>query len=327
MRTVFIIFLLWLLTSCGVETATESVTVDLTRLGTIQKPDEGPFGSLHRMASGKDGQLYVSDSANGQIIAFDRNGKLIAQTGRLGPGPGEFEDGPGALIWHLDSLYVTEGATRKIHVFDRELRFIRSVVSPVPSFRPEELVSESGNLFGGGYGGSYDTRLVKLTDSLTSYESIPLAQSHHDLAWDLFVLDSTDEHIVVAFLFRNVVEVHPIDAGQPWSFTVETDAPLPEPPPIQEDAILSENADMPQKPYIWRIATDSNGWIYLLTYDFTANPERDVLVYDLDGTHLTTFTLPEPAQRIYIDQQDRLYAATKERTELTMYEMDFTSVD
>lgn len=313
---------------CACSTADEQAqrSVELSRVTTIGEADGVMFGDLHRMTAANSGVLYVADGAASQLLALEPDGNVGLRSGQRGPGPGEFETGPGALTWYADSLFVVEASSRTIHVFDDELRFARRVPVAVPGFTPREIVSADGSLFSGGLGASAETRLVKLTDNLHGYESIPLIHSHHDLAWDTFLLEATSDALIVAYIFRNVIEVHPIDGREATAFAVELPGALPEPPPVDKATPLARD-NMPEVPYIWSITVDSSDRIYLLAYDFTANPERDVLVYDLDGTHLTTFTLPEPAQRIYIDQQDRLYAATKGRTELSMYDMDFTSVD
>ena len=45
-----------------------------------------------------DGRMYVLDAANARIVVFDKEGKFIAQWGRPGSGPGEFDFGDRSVI-------------------------------------------------------------------------------------------------------------------------------------------------------------------------------------------------------------------------------------
>ncbi len=324
-RFVFLLAIVTSVLGCGESGESEQLTIDLEHVSAIGDSDGVTFGDLHRMTSGDSGVLYVADG-NRQLYALDRDGEMLARGGQRGPGPGEFESAPAALALHGDSLFVVESSARTIHVFDSELNFVRRTPITVPGFTPREIVSVDGGLYAGGLGGSAETRLVELTDDLNDYEPISLVGSHHDLAWDTFLLDASENALVVAYIFRNIVEVHPTDGQEPLSFSVEVANNLPDPPPIDESSVVSRD-NMPSDPYIWSLTLDSEGRIYLLAYHFSNSPSKDVYVYSPDGTRLTTLTLTEPTERIYIDENDRLYASTKERTELSIYDMHFTETD
>src|SRR5690606_31253208 len=58
--------------------------------GAEQEPAEEILASVYSMQIGSDGTLYVLDSGNHRIAAFDESGSLLWSAGSQGQGPGEF---------------------------------------------------------------------------------------------------------------------------------------------------------------------------------------------------------------------------------------------
>lgn len=79
------------------------------------------------MIVAKNGDIFVSEghgAGNNRIFKFDKNGKLLKTWGKLGTGPGEF-DQPHALAFDSKGrLYIGDRNNNRIQVFDQNGNFI-----------------------------------------------------------------------------------------------------------------------------------------------------------------------------------------------------------
>jgi hypothetical protein len=92
-----------------------------------------------------DGNIYVSDKLEYTIKKFDRNGNLINKVGKRGQGPGEFRIGPGKIACAGDVIAVVDFTTSIIHLFTKDLKFIKTISAP---FAIADITSdESGNIY------------------------------------------------------------------------------------------------------------------------------------------------------------------------------------
>jgi hypothetical protein len=99
-------------------------TVEEVRLGSLDGPEEATFGWFDNIAVAPDGTVFVPDVQIPAIRIFDPEGHYVADLGREGQGPGEYQairgidvlsDGRVA-VWH---------EMGDITVFDDEYRFVR----------------------------------------------------------------------------------------------------------------------------------------------------------------------------------------------------------
>ena len=80
------------------------------------------------VARDSKGRVYVSNEGRAtEIRVFSPGGKLLAQVGKPGSGPGEFRFIRGLRIGVADSLHVYDAGQSRITVFDPLLRLIRVV--------------------------------------------------------------------------------------------------------------------------------------------------------------------------------------------------------
>ena len=74
---------------------------------------------------GPNGDIYLAQGGEERVAVFGPDGRPRPSIGRAGEGPGEFVGAPTRIVWHGDTLVVTErGAT---HFLDREGREFRRV--------------------------------------------------------------------------------------------------------------------------------------------------------------------------------------------------------
>ncbi len=313
------------LLGCEHDGGPDHFAVELTHVGSIGDPADTEFGTIGRLTVDREGILYVTDSTNRQVVAYDAEGNRLHEMGRGGEGPGEFSGEIRGVAVVGDSVYVAEASPSRFHVFDKPLEFSRRIIPPLAGFIPMELVSTNAGLVAGGLGIDKDSRLGILSDDLGSIEPLSLIRSHYDYAWDTLLLDAMPDTVVVAYLFRNVVEIHPLDGGEPSAFTVAAGLSPPEPPPVDETTERSSPEAIPSDFLLWDVAVDTDGHIFLLGRDLAEKPGQDVFIYNSTGDHLHTLTLPEPSQRIRIAENGQLYAVTGEGTSIDIYDLEISS--
>jgi sugar lactone lactonase YvrE len=74
-----------------------------------------------------NGDIFVSEghgAGNNRVLKFDKNGKFIKEWGKLGTGPGDF-DQPHALAFDSKGqLYVGDRNNNRVQVFDQDGKYI-----------------------------------------------------------------------------------------------------------------------------------------------------------------------------------------------------------
>jgi sugar lactone lactonase YvrE len=101
------------------------VLLTLGKVGGAAAPDY--FYAPNDVVTAPNGDIFVSEghgAGNNRILKFDKSGKFIKEWGKLGTGPGEF-DQPHALA--MDSrgrLFVGDRNNNRIQIFDQNGAFI-----------------------------------------------------------------------------------------------------------------------------------------------------------------------------------------------------------
>ena len=71
-------------------------------------------------------RLLIADSQRHQIVAYDMHGKLVSKFGRRGKGPGEFNFPTHISVDKQRRIYVTDSLNCRIQVFDADGHFLRA---------------------------------------------------------------------------------------------------------------------------------------------------------------------------------------------------------
>lgn len=95
------------------------------------------FQGARDIATDAHGHVFVSNSETHRIKKFSADGKLLAEWGKLGSGPGEFGPGedesdpseaPSSMAVDRDgNVYAVDGANKRIQEFDSNGRFLREI--------------------------------------------------------------------------------------------------------------------------------------------------------------------------------------------------------
>ena len=96
-----------------------------------------------------DGTVWVTDTGNKRLVAYDQGLKQVRVLGRLGNGPAEFSDPVGIAAGRDGFLYVADAGNQRIQILDATGRFVRQI--PMPDWKvgiePHLDVDRDGTLY------------------------------------------------------------------------------------------------------------------------------------------------------------------------------------
>jgi DNA-binding beta-propeller fold protein YncE len=87
----------------------------------------GEFNLLRDVAVAPDGRVYVIDSGNFRIQAFDRDGKFLFTFGSVGRFPGQFARPREIAIDQSGNVYVSDAAFGNFQIFNSEGQLLMHV--------------------------------------------------------------------------------------------------------------------------------------------------------------------------------------------------------
>jgi len=265
------------------------------------------------VVSDSQGHIYVTDSLDYTLKKFDSRGNLIKKTGRKGQGPGEFL-APRLVDCSEKFIYVTDQNIPGIHIFDKDLNFVRRLplVLPVVDFRvlsDDRIAVEIFTL--------EKTNAIHILDSEGKVKSeLKYSQNGSTLMMDSVSFDIDPQgYFYFAYAFQDRLEKFDRNGKRVWS------QKLFKQKKVKEKKIFSFR--FPTEIVYKDLDLDQSGNLFILGGDFSENRSRDVYVLNSQGNYLTTFILPDSSHCIYIDSQDYLYSRTNEGVTLKRFKMKY----
>lgn len=108
-------------TAKGMLLQVQAVTLtEAFRVGDEAAGDTMLFGAVTQVSADSEGQVYVVESPFNGIHVFSAIGDHIKSIGRLGAGPGEFQNAPQIYVGSSDTLYAFDFWPRRLSVFSPE---------------------------------------------------------------------------------------------------------------------------------------------------------------------------------------------------------------
>ena len=318
------------LTGCARPDAVPEPVIRLVEEGVIGARPADSLFYVGLMTTDDHGRLYVTDPQSFVVHKYDASGRLIAQAGRRGEGPGAFGTRIRGLSVQRDTLRVLEPATRLVHAFAAEdLRFLERVRLPERVSSPMQIEADrSGTYYVSRLSYTDEASLVRLDASWRVMETMPLHRRRGHAAWDLVKYGLDDRgRVILAYVFRNVVEVHDPTSGRVRSFEVDRGARRPTPPP-RKARTVAEQVDpshRPDKVYTWNVAVDGRGHILLMAGEYARQPGREIYVYSMSGKYRTTLLLPDASRRLHVGSHDDLYVSGRDETLIRKYRMIYAA--
>lgn len=90
----------------------------------------------HGVAVDRNGNIYVADSGNNRIVAFDSDGDFLFQFGKKGNKPGEFQAPLGVAVDSRNRIYVADRLLQKLCIFNaggkKLIREVRVMMPLIP---------------------------------------------------------------------------------------------------------------------------------------------------------------------------------------------------
>lgn len=103
--------------------------VEELRVGRLDGPDEYIFGRVAFLAPSRNGSIFVLDDQGPRLRLYSSDGTYLRDVGRIGEGPGEYQQIVGIGMTPADELAVFDVALARISFFSSEGDFLRSVPS------------------------------------------------------------------------------------------------------------------------------------------------------------------------------------------------------
>lgn len=126
--------------------ATIKLTEELV-IGQSDNPDEA-LSEVGMFVVDKEGNLFVVDSKDRKVKAFDRNGKFLRLIGKPGEGPGELGLPTGVQFTPDGQLMVEDATNRRLSFFKPSGEFIRSASTADKMGLLNILLDGQGNYLG-----------------------------------------------------------------------------------------------------------------------------------------------------------------------------------
>lgn len=255
--------------------------------------------------------IYISDIMDYKIKKFDASGNLIASAGRRGEGPGEFLS-PRSLAQSHNRVYVIDESIRAIQVFDDQLIFIKRI--PFRMAINDIEIGAEDCIYSASLSYQKQGVLLCLDREGNLIREVAFGGKEKELmkSYVNFEIDP-DNCFYIVYNFDDRIEKFDPSGELLWSKNIFKK--------IKNKTEKIKNITIFTNIVYKDIALDSSGRIYVLGGDFSVNKGKDVYVFDPDGSHISTFTLPESSHCLYIDHQDYLYTRANEGVTLKKYRM------
>ncbi len=263
------------------------------------------------------GNIYVCESASGQIKKFDGNGNYLTTIGQKGAGPGEFS---GNLYGSFDSnghLWVYDTGTQRLSKFTSAGIYQQSIllpfINPVTSF-----VMDDKNLF---YFSMYDPTLEKVVHifdgngkPISSFgEPAKLEISNRFIARTVrkniysSVLAIADGYIYSSQ--RNPYKIDQFTMTGELVMRIFRENEFMPPPPLK---MISKETYRYSIPATSRLIARRGGmiinWVYIpRNVSKTAGSVVDL--FDLNGQLLASLLIPEKIYATHMDKNGKIYGA------------------
>jgi len=275
------------------------------------------FLEIFDVCTDYEGNIYVSDKLEYAIKKFDRDGNLINKVGKRGQGPGEFRVGPGQIACAGDIIAVVDFTTSIIHLFTKDLKFIKAVSTP--SAVIDVTSDENNNIYAvyvNFWGSKLSTEVAVFSKNGDKIKTIKTGEGFSNAFEGFVTISSLHDYLVLCYYVLNkVLLLDRVSGKLIKEFSVDV---LPKKSKFKK--IEGVEIEVPEENMFLDIATDSSKErVLLLGGGYSGNPGRDIYILDKNGKLIQTITLPEKTKFIHLDNEGYLYTSEKDYTVLKKF--------
>jgi len=265
------------------------------------------------VAADEEGFIYVLDAMDYSLKKFDRRGTLVKRGGGRGQGPGEFMI-PRLLDASPNFLFATDQNVAGILMYDRELNFKKKI--PCPSLVAHMKALGDRRVAVAAMSFQEPGKIFVLDDGGTVLSEIAYLDDQPGVLMDSvsFVPDAGG-NFFLAFLFQDRIEQWTDRGQRVWSTRLLGGR--------RSEMKKISSLSLPAETVYKDIALDARGHLFVLGGRLAKAPGRTVFVLSLDGTLLTTFTLPDTSHCLYIDRANSLYVRANDGITLKKYRIRY----
>lgn len=271
------------------------------------------FLGAQDIAVSSDGSVFISDKLDYRLLKIDGAGRVIAETGKRGAGPGEFR-APGPVAASTEAVAVADFASHRIQVFSSDLVYRNSF--SVPGSVLDLQFDSQGYLWVALFQNASRDNLLKLTPEGNLEGSIALRSATSDLFDNMFRFD-VDPHgtIAVVYRFRNKVEMWRTDGSFVQSLEISGF------PSRSSKKRVGNELIVPEDDLFSAVTLDNEGTIIVLAGEYTFSPRREVFGVSKSGVPTFLAVLPRKSSLIEKGPDNRLYSIENDRTTVTVYRL------
>ncbi len=118
------------------------------RIGQLEGAEEYTFGFVLDVIAGRDGSIFVAEGRPTSLRMYDARGKFVKVVGRVGGGPGEFQQINGLAVMADGNIAVRDAQQGRITILDPGGNFLRSVQVNSTTYTDDMFrVDNAGNFY------------------------------------------------------------------------------------------------------------------------------------------------------------------------------------
>jgi hypothetical protein len=240
-----------------------------------------------KLSISKEGKLFILDTKNNRVLAYDENMKFIKQIGGEGDKDGHFRTPLDLKISYDGYLYVLDFDNARIQIFSCAGEFIRMV--KVPHYTFTFTIDEEGNI----YINSPDelgsiTKLDKNGNRLKTFGAlVEQDRQKYTMNWAYLEYDYSSKKIIASYQYFPIVQIYKVDGTLLKEFELDSKN-------VQE----LKNAEMPSwvgdnmAAKIFSMGlTVQNGCGYVVVSHSPQTQHPLLYIFDLNGKKVTEVPL------------------------------------